>query len=125
MLKKAFFLLIVCSFLILCLSCDDGFPFISEMWEKSGHSGGGKGGTSEIIIKANSAIKAKNAPDPSFSYTFSPQPLPNGVSLTGELTRDPGEDYGTYVIRQGTVELTGVNASKYKIKYISNVFTIY
>lgn len=124
MFKKVLLLFLLFASLILFISCDGGFPFITEMWEKSGHSGGGKGGT-EIIVKANSAIKAKNAPDPSFSYTFSPQPLPSGVSLTGELSRDPGEDYGTYVIRQGTVELTGVNASKYKIKYISNVFTIY
>ena len=123
MLKKVLLLFLLFASLILLISCDGGFPFISEMWEKSGHSGG-KGGT-EIIVKANSAIKAQYAPDPSFSYTFSPQPLPNGVSLTGELSRDPGEDYGTYVIRQGTVELTGVNANKYKIKYISNVFTIY
>ncbi len=124
MLKKVLLLFLLFASLSVLISCDGGFPFISEMWEKSGHSGG-KGGTSEIIIKANSAIKAKNAPDPSFSYTFSPQPLPSGVSLTGELSRDPGKDYGTYVIRQGTVELTGVNASKYKIKYISNVLTIY
>ncbi len=126
MLKKALPLLLL--FIFLLISCNDGFPFISEMWVKGHSGGGGKGETPEIIVKAEPAAKQYNAlfplPDPAFTYTYSPDPLPSGVSLTGELARDPGEDPGTYVIRQGTVQLTGVNASKYKIKYISGVFSI-
>ena len=128
MLKKALPLLLLFISLFLLISCNDGFPFISEMWVKGHSGGGGKGETHEIIVKAEPAAKQYNAlfplPDPAFTYTYSPDPLPHGVSLTGELARDPGEDVGTYVIRQGTVQLTGVNASKYKIKYISGVFSI-
>ena len=127
MLKKVLSLLLLFIPLSLFISCNDGFPFESEMWAK-GHSGGGRSGPSEIIVKADSAAKTYNEfvpePDPPFTYTYSPDPLPEGVSLTGELTRDPGESEGTYVIRQGTVKLTGINASKYTIKYISNVFYI-
>ena len=124
MFKKSFILTILCISLGLFISCNDGFPFVSEMWEKSGRSGGGGSRLSSIVVKADSASKALNASDPPFTYTYSPDPLPDGVSLTGELSRDPGEIAGSYVIRQGTVSLTGVNASKYAIKYISNVFYI-
>lgn len=124
MLKKALTLLLLFLSLFLLISCNDGFPFISEMWEKSGHSGGGQGVVSTIIVKADSASKALNASDPPFTYTYSPDPLPDGISLVGELSRDPGEIAGSYVIRQGTVSLAGENASKYVIKYISNVFYI-
>lgn len=121
--KKILVLLLLFISLSLFISCNDGFPFVSEMWAK-GHSGGDKSGPSEIIVKADSAAKSLNDSDPPFTYTYSPDPLPDGVSLTGELSRDPGEIAGSYVIRQGTVKLTGINASKYTIKYISNVFYI-
>ena len=127
MLKKALTLLLLFVSLFLLISCNDGFPLISEMWVKSGHSGG-KSGPSEIIVKAESATKAYNAitpePDPDLTYTHSPDPLPHGVSFAGELSRDPGEIPGSYVIRQGTLTLTGINADKYVIKYFSNRFYI-
>ena len=82
MLKKALSLLLLFISLLLLISCNDGFPFISEMWVK-GHSGsGGKGEISEIIVKAEPAAKQYNAlfplPDPAFTYTYSPDPLPHG-----------------------------------------------
>ena len=86
MLKKVLFLLLLVFTLSLFVSCNDGFPLISEMWEKSRRSGGGKG-SSEIIVKAKPAAKHYNAlmpePDPPLTYTFTPNPLPSGVSLTG------------------------------------------
>ena len=69
--------------------------------------------------------KVYGTADPELTYTYDPDPLPDGVSLTGELTRDAGELAGTYVIRQGTLELTGANASKYTLKFIGSVFHIY
>ena len=102
MLKKAFLVLIVCSFLILCLSCDDGsLIFMNELSEAI-HGGGGSG-KKTIIVKANSVGKSYRPgvpfPDPELTYTYNPDPLPKGVSFTGELERDPGELAGTYVIR--------------------------
>lgn len=129
MLKKAFLPLIVCSFLILCLSCDDGsLIFMNELSEAI-HGGGGGGGETTIInVKADSVGKAYRTgvpfPDPELTYKYDPDPLPKGVSFTGELERDPGELAGTYVIRQGTLELTGINASKYTLNFIVNVFYI-
>ena len=110
-------------FLSLFISCNDGFPLVSEMWEKSGRSSG-KGTSHTIIVKAEAAAKTLGQSDPEFTYTYEPDPLPSGVSLTGTLIRDAGEYEGTYVIRQGTVELTGTNAGKYTLKYISNIFSI-
>ena len=85
--------------------------------------------TSTITVRANSAGKIYNAytpaPDPPLTYKYSPEPLPDGVSITGELTRDSGEQAGTYVIRQGTLELSGTNASKYSLKFVGSVFSIY
>ena len=128
MLKKAFLPLIVCSFLILCLSCDDGsLIFMNELSEAI-HGGGGSG-KKTIIVKANSVGKSYRPgvpfPDPELTYTYNPDPLPKGVSFTGELERDPGELAGTYVIRQGTLELTGSDVSKYTLKFVENIFHIY
>ncbi|MBO7431167.1 MAG: hypothetical protein J6U56_09210 [Spirochaetia bacterium] len=127
MLKKVLFLLLLVFTLSLFISCDGGFPFISEMWEKNSHSGGG-GGSHTITVKAEPAAKYYSditpLPDPALTYTFNPDPLPSGISFTGSLRRDPGEDIGTYVIRQGTLELSGRNADKYTIKFITSVFSI-
>ncbi len=104
------------------ISCD----FLeNELNLRSSGGGGGKGTVSTITVKADAAWKYSGEADPAFTYTYSPDPLPSGVSLTGELTRDPGEDWGTYVIRQGTLKLTGGNASKYTLDFIAGVFTIY
>ena len=127
MLKKAFLLLLICSSLCLCLSCDDGsLIFMNELSEAI-HGGGGSG-IKTITVKANSVGKSYRPgvpfPDPELTYTYNPDPLPKGVSFTGELERDAGELAGTYVIRQGTLELTGTNVSKYTLRFISNVFYI-
>ena len=75
-------------------------------------------------MKADSASKALSEADPPLTYRYEPDPLPDGVSLTGELERDPGELAGSYVIRQGTLALTGVNAGKYTLKFYLNIFYI-
>ena len=130
MLKKALFILIIVVVfpLGLCLSCDDGsLIFMNELSDII-HGGGGGSGTNTITVKADSVGKAYRTgvpfPDPELTYTYEPNPLPDGVSLTGELERDPGELAGTYVIRRGTLELTGENASKYTLKFIGNIFYI-
>ena len=122
MRKKTLTLLLVFVSLSLFISCD----FLeNELNLRSPSGGGGKGSSSIITVKADAAWKYSGEADPAFTYTYSPDTLPDGVSLTGELTRDPGEDWGTYVIRQGTLELTGENASKYTLDFIVGIFTIY
>ena len=122
MLKRALLILLVCASLCLCLSCD----FLeNELNLRSSSHSGGKGSSSIITVKANAAWKNSGAADPVFTYTYHPDPLPDGVSLTGELSRDSGELGGTYVIRQGTLKLTGKNAGKYTLEFIVGVFSIY
>ena len=126
MLKKALIVsIIIFVSLFLFISCD----FLENELHLRSSSGGGKGTTSTIKVSADAVGKSYNQwtplPDPPLNYTFSPDPLPDGVSITGELARDAGELAGTYVIRQGTIELTGENASKYTLKFIGNIFSIY
>ena len=123
MLKKALLVFtVICASLFLFASCDDGsLIFLNELFVK--HHSGGKVSTI-ITVKADSVAKALNAADPVLTYKYDPDPLPSGVSLAGELERDPGELAGSYVIRQGTLALTGVNASKYTLKFHINIFYI-
>ena len=120
MFKKTFLLAFLFFSLGLFVSCD----FLeNELNLRS--SSRSKGTVSTITVTANAAWKNKAESDPPLTYVYDPNPLPDGVSLTGVLARDPGEDAGTYVIRQGTIELTGNNAGKYTLKYIGSVFSIY
>ena len=120
MFKKTFLLAFLFFSLGLFVSCD----FLeNELNLRS--SSRSKGTVSTITVTANAAWKNKTESDPPLTYIYDPNPLPDGVSITGELTRDAGEDAGTYVIRQGTIELTGNNAAKYTLKYIGSVFSIY
>ena len=123
MLKKALLVFtVIFTSIFLFASCDDGsLIFLNELFVK--HHSGGK--VSRIItVKADSASKALSEADPPLTYRYEPDPLPDGVSLTGELERDPGELAGSYVIRQGTLALTGVNAGKYTLKFFINIFYI-
>ena len=127
MRKKAFWIFAI--FISLCafISCDGGFGE-NELKVSSYGNGKRKATVLVIRVKADAVGKIYNAytpeADPPLTYTYSPAPLPDGVSITGDLARDPGEFAGTYVIRQGTLELTGPNASKYTLKFIGNRFSI-
>ena len=123
MLKKALLVFtVICASLFLFASCDDGsLIFLNEL-SIIHHSGGKKSTT--ITVKADSAAKDISSPDPPLTYKYDPDPLPDGVSLIGELERDPGELAGSYVIRQGTLTLIGTNASKYTLKFHINIFYI-
>ena len=115
--------------LVLFISCDGGFSFSSELKVAPSGNGNNRGTTLSIIVRADAAGKlytqGEPLPDPPLTYTSDPDPLPDGVSITGELVRDAGEVAGTYVIRQGTLELTGPNAGKYTLQYVGNRFSIY
>jgi len=121
MLKRALLILLVCASLCLCLSCD----FLENELNLRSSGSRGKGTVSTITVKADAVWKNSGEADPVFTYTYSPDTLPDGVFLTGELSRDSGELVGTYVIRQGTLKLTGKNAGKYTLEFIVGVFSIY
>ena len=127
MQKKSFFLLIIIYIsLALIISCDGGFGD-NELKVISSSSHYGPTESFIITVAADAVGKMYDEPpkvDPPLTYTYDPDPLPEGVSITGELVRDAGEVAGTYVIRQGTLELTGPNADKYTLQYVGNKFYI-
>ncbi|HOM35731.1 MAG TPA: MBG domain-containing protein [Bacteroidales bacterium] len=74
----------------------------------------------QIAVTANSGIqKTYGMPDPTFGYTFSGS-IYMGDGFTGSLSREPGENVGTYPITIGTLTL-GPN---YEITFNSALFTI-
>jgi hypothetical protein len=69
-----------------------------------------------ITVTAAAKTKIFGASDPAFTYTSSDL----GASFTGSLTRDAGENVGTYAITQGTLS-AGAN---YAITYVGANLTI-
>lgn len=59
----------------------------------------------ELAITPDSKSKKYGDPDPDFTYDV--QGLLAGDQMTGNLTRDPGENVGKYPIRQGTLTAGG------------------
>ncbi|MET0394031.1 MAG: MBG domain-containing protein, partial [Chitinophagaceae bacterium] len=72
-----------------------------------------------IIITAEAKNKAYGDNDPALTYTHSPE-LVTGDVFSGSLSRDPGEDVGTYTINQNTLALS----SNYTITYNNAQLTI-
>nr|MBA2712847.1 MBG-2 domain-containing protein [Rubrobacteraceae bacterium] len=56
-----------------------------------------------ISVKADAKTKILGAPDPALTYQVTSGSLVTGDSFSGQLTRDPGENVGTYAIKQGTL----------------------
>src|SRR5262249_30708322 len=55
-----------------------------------------------LSITAQDAVKLVGTADPALTYTATG--LLNGDSLSGALSRDSGEDAGTYAITQGSLD---------------------
>ncbi len=72
-----------------------------------------------INISADLQSKTYGNPDPSLTYTYSPELL-NGDVFSGELARVAGEDVGSYNITQGTLGLS----SNYSLEYVGADLTI-
>jgi hypothetical protein len=72
-----------------------------------------------VIITAASANKTWNGTDPVLTYTATPS-LIEGNSFTGSLTRDSGEDAGTYSITIGSLSA----GDNYAITFQPAIFTI-
>jgi len=76
-------------------------------------------GAKTITVTAAAKSKTYGDADPALTYTFAPA-LVNGDSLSGNLTRTPGENVGTYAINQGTLALN----SNYTVTYVGADLTI-
>ena len=76
-----------------------------------------------IHVNANPQTKAYGEDDPVLSYTPT-EALPAGLFFTGAPTRDPGENVGTYAIRQGNLALDGTNAQHYTIAFTNSTLTV-
>ena len=56
-------------------------------------------------IRADRQWKVYGEPDPELSYTL--EGLPEDAVVTGALSREEGENVGTYAITQGTLRVEG------------------
>jgi hypothetical protein len=73
-----------------------------------------------ITVAADPKTKVFGSPDPALTYGLTAGSLVGGDSLSGSLTRDPGELVGAYAIRRGGVT-AGAN---YAITYAGASLTI-
>ena len=73
-----------------------------------------------LTITADPKAKAFGTLDPALTYTLTSGTFVGGDSLSGALTRDPGEAVGVYAIRQGSLS-AGTN---YNITYVGANLTI-
>ena len=83
-------------------------------------------GSTEVVITpktvsvyAEAKSKVFGEKDPELSYQA--EGLLDGDALSGKLSRDAGEDAGSYAIRQGTLAVPDAN---YKLDYTGAEFTI-
>ncbi|MDP4203212.1 MAG: MBG domain-containing protein [Bacteroidota bacterium] len=72
-----------------------------------------------ISVTANAQSKTHGAPDPTLTFTNSPE-LAGSDTFSGTLVRDAGESVGSYAIRQGSLALS----SNYSIAFTGALLTI-
>ncbi len=73
-----------------------------------------------ITVTADPQTKIYGVPDPALTYRITSGSLSGTDAFTGALTRDPGQNIGTYAIRQGTLALN----ANYTLTYIGANLTI-
>src|SRR5439155_2884611 len=73
-----------------------------------------------ITVTAGAKTKTYGASDPALTYLITSGSLKTGDSFTGNLTRQAGEDVGSYAIQQGTLALN----SNYNLTFIGSNLTI-
>jgi len=73
-----------------------------------------------ITITADSQTKVYGESDPGLTYKITSGSLHDGDLFTGALTRDAGEDVGTYAITQGSLALN----SNYDLTFVGADLTI-
>jgi len=73
-----------------------------------------------VTIAADAKTKTFGSADPPLTYQITSGTLAFADVFTGALVRDPGEDVGTYAIKQGTVALS----ANYTLTFVGAVLTI-
>jgi hypothetical protein len=73
-----------------------------------------------LTVTADAQQKVYGATDPALTYKVTGGSLANGDTFTGTLTRDAGENVGSYPIQQGTLALN----SNYALSYVGGSFII-
>jgi hypothetical protein len=69
----------------------------------------------EVTLIANNLTKVYGDADPSLTFELAPEDLlMPGDFVSGELTREPGEDVGVYAINQGTLAIS----TNYNITFV-------
>ncbi len=71
-------------------------------------------GTRPVTVTADTQAKGYGTPDPALTYQITSGSLVSGDNFTGALSRDPGENVGTYAITQGTLALSSNYALSYQ-----------
>jgi hypothetical protein len=73
-----------------------------------------------VTVNADPVSKVFGQPDPPLTYQVTAGYLLEGDNFSGELTRQPGEDIGTYAILQGSLSLPDY----YQLNYQGAEFSI-
>ncbi len=73
-----------------------------------------------ITATAYPEVKVYGAPDPALTYAITAGALQFSDAFTGALSRESGENVGTYAIRQGTLTLS----SNYTLSYVGSNLTV-
>ncbi|MCC5789699.1 MAG: carboxypeptidase regulatory-like domain-containing protein [Opitutales bacterium] len=73
-----------------------------------------------ITVAAEDQVKTLGEDDPELTWTVTSGQVFDGDSLSGELTREAGEDVGEYVIDQGTLSAS----SNYDLTFVPGTLTI-
>ncbi|MFC0677424.1 beta strand repeat-containing protein [Lysobacter korlensis] len=73
-----------------------------------------------ITVTADPKMKQVGNPDPALTYTITNGSIVTGDSLSGSLTRQPGESAGSYAIQQGTLNAS----SNYRLTFVGSTLTI-
>jgi uncharacterized protein YjiK len=74
----------------------------------------------QITVTADNKTKVVGEPDPPLTYSYLPGLLLPGDIFSGELTREPGENVGSYAIQRGTLSLS----NNYNLFFVEGTFTI-
>src|SRR5439155_791888 len=78
-----------------------------------------------ITITAEAKSKIYGDSDPALTYQITSGSLKSGDSISGALTRDAGENVGTYAIKQGTLAISdGNGGNNYDLTFIGALLTI-
>ena len=101
--------------------CGGSVTYSKELsyFSKGGAICGGTAYSNVIVVTIDAKTKQYGDADPTFTYTLS-QPLDFPDTPTGSLSRDAGEDVGTYQINKGTLAFP----SKYTIVWVYANLTI-